>query len=157
VVDTDEQPGKGRPDKIPTLRAAFAKDGTITAASSSSISDGAAAVVLTRASTAEAKGLKPVAKLVATAAHAQEPREFTIAPVGAVKKVLDKAGWSIDDVDLFEVNEAFACVAMFAMIDLGIPTTRSTSTAAPRRWATRSAPRARASSPRCWALCASAG
>ncbi|WP_343612611.1 acetyl-CoA C-acyltransferase [Novosphingobium sp.] len=121
VVDTDEQPGKGRPDKIPTLRAAFAKDGTITAASSSSISDGAAAVVLARASTAEAKGLKPVAKLVSTAAHAQEPREFTIAPVGAVKKVLDKAGWSIDDVDLFEVNEAFACVAMFAMIDLGIP------------------------------------
>jgi len=121
VVDTDEQPGKGRPDKIPTLRAAFAKDGTITAASSSSISDGAAAVVLARASTAEAKGLKPVARLVATAAHAQEPREFTIAPVGAVKKVLDKAGWSIDDVDLFEVNEAFACVAMFAMIDLGIP------------------------------------
>ncbi|WP_068089131.1 acetyl-CoA C-acyltransferase [Novosphingobium rosa] len=121
VVDTDEQPGKGRPDKIPTLRAAFAKDGTITAASSSSISDGAAAMVLARASTAEAKGLKPVARLVATAAHAQEPREFTIAPVGAVKKVLDKAGWSIDDVDLFEVNEAFACVAMFAMIDLGIP------------------------------------
>jgi acetyl-CoA C-acetyltransferase len=121
VVDTDEQPGKGRPDKIPTLRPAFAKDGTITAASSSSISDGAAAMVLARASTAEAKGLKPVATLVATAAHAQEPREFTIAPVGAVKKVLDKAGWSIDEVDLFEVNEAFACVAMFAMIDLGIP------------------------------------
>ncbi len=121
VVDTDEQPGKGRPDKIPTLRPAFAKDGTITAASSSSISDGAAAMVLARASTAEAKGLKPVARLVATAAHAQEPREFTIAPVGAVKKVLDKAGWSIDEVDLFEVNEAFACVAMFAMIDLGIP------------------------------------
>lgn len=121
VVDTDEQPGKGRPDKIPSLRPAFAKDGTITAASSSSISDGAAAVVLTRASVAEAKGLKPVAKLVATAAHAQEPRDFTTAPVGAVKTLLAKTGWSVDEVDLFEVNEAFACVAMFAMHDLGIP------------------------------------
>lgn len=120
VVDTDEQPGKGRPDKIPSLRPAFAKDGTITAASSSSISDGAAAVVLARASTAQAKGLTPVATLVASAAHAQEPRDFTIAPVGAVKKVLDQAGWTIEDVDLFEVNEAFACVAMFAMHDLGI-------------------------------------
>ncbi|HEX2812695.1 MAG TPA: acetyl-CoA C-acyltransferase [Sphingopyxis sp.] len=121
VVDTDEQPGKGNPDKIPTLRPAFAKDGTITAATSSSISDGAAAVVLTRQSVAEAKGAKPVAKLVAHAAHAQEPKDFTIAPVGAINKVLAKAGWSIGDVDLFEVNEAFACVAMFAMHDLGIP------------------------------------
>jgi acetyl-CoA C-acetyltransferase len=121
VVDTDEQPGKGRPDKIPSLRPAFAKDGTITAASSSSISDGAAAVVLTRASVAQAKGLTPVAKLVATAAHAQEPRDFTTAPVGAVKTLLAKTGWSIEEVDLFEVNEAFACVAMFAMHDLGIP------------------------------------
>lgn len=121
VVDTDEQPGKGRPDKIPSLRPAFAKDGTITAASSSSISDGAAAVVLTRASVAEAKGLTPVAKLVATAAHAQEPRDFTTAPVGAVKALLAKTGWSVEEVDLFEVNEAFACVAMFAMHDLGIP------------------------------------
>lgn len=120
VVDTDEQPGKGNPDKIPTLRPAFAKDGTITAATSSSISDGAAAVVLTRQSVAEAKGAKPVAKLVAHAAHAQEPKDFTIAPVGAINKVLAKAGWSIGDVDLFEVNEAFACVAMFAMHDLGI-------------------------------------
>ncbi|MGV7121335.1 acetyl-CoA C-acyltransferase [Sphingopyxis sp. 550A] len=121
VIDTDEQPGKGNPDKIPTLRPAFAKDGTITAATSSSISDGAAAVVLTRQSVAEAKGAKPVAKLVAHAAHAQEPKDFTIAPVGAINKVLAKAGWSIGDVDLFEVNEAFACVAMFAMHDLGIP------------------------------------
>jgi acetyl-CoA C-acetyltransferase len=121
VVDTDEQPGKGNPDKIPTLRPAFAKDGTITAATSSSISDGAAAVVLTRQSVADAKGAKPVAKLVAHAAHAQEPKDFTIAPVGAINKVLAKAGWSIGDVDLFEVNEAFACVAMFAMHDLGIP------------------------------------
>ncbi|HEV2598132.1 acetyl-CoA C-acyltransferase [Sphingopyxis sp.] len=121
VVDTDEAPGKGMPDKIPTLKPAFAKDGTITAATSSSISDGAAAVVLTRQSVADVKGAKPVAKLVAHAAHAQEPKDFTIAPVGAINKVLAKAGWSIGDVDLFEVNEAFACVAMFAMHDLGIP------------------------------------
>ncbi|MBN8846392.1 MAG: acetyl-CoA C-acyltransferase [Sphingomonadales bacterium] len=121
TVDTDEAPGKGRPDKIPTLKPAFAKDGTITAATSSSISDGAAAVVLTRQSVADAKGAKPVAKLVAHAAHAQEPKDFTVAPVGAINKVLAKAGWSIGDVELFEVNEAFACVAMFAMHDLGIP------------------------------------
>ena len=120
-VATDEQPGKGRPEKIPQLRPAFAKDGTITAATSSSISDGAAALVLTRASVASAKGLTPVAKVVAMAAHAHEPRLFTTAPVGAIQKALDKAGWSVDDVDLFEVNEAFACVAMFAMHDLGIP------------------------------------
>lgn len=121
IVDTDEAPGKGMPDKIPTLKPAFAKDGTITAATSSSISDGAAAVVLSRQSVADAKGAKPVAKLVAHAAHAQEPKDFTVAPVGAINKVLAKAGWSIGDVDLFEVNEAFACVAMFAMHDLGIP------------------------------------
>ena len=121
VVDTDEQPPKGNPDKIRTLRAAFAKDGTITAASSSSISDGAAAVVLTRESVAAAKGAKPVARIVAMAAHAQEPKDFTIAPVGAISKCLEKAGWSVDDVDLFEVNEAFACVAMFAMHDLKLP------------------------------------
>ncbi|MGV2496432.1 thiolase family protein [Pelagerythrobacter aerophilus] len=121
VVDTDEQPGRGKPDKIPTLRPAFAKDGTITAATSSSISDGAAAVVLTRESVAKNKGLAPVAKIVAMAAHAQEPAKFTVAPIGAIQKVLDKAGWSVDDVDLWEVNEAFACVAMFAMRDIGIP------------------------------------
>jgi acetyl-CoA C-acetyltransferase len=121
TVDTDEQPGKGRPDKIPSLRPAFAKDGTITAATSSSISDGAAAVVLSRASTAEAKGQSPVARIVASAAHAREPKDFTIAPVGAIEKCLAKAGWSASDVDLFEVNEAFACVAMFAMRDIGIP------------------------------------
>lgn len=121
IVDTDEAPGKGMPDKIPTLKPAFAKDGTITAATSSSISDGAAAVVLTRQSVADAKGAKPVAKLVAHAAHAQEPKDFTIAPVGAINKLLAKTGWAIGDVDLFEVNEAFACVAMFAMHDLGIP------------------------------------
>ena len=121
TVDTDEQPGKGRPDKIPQLRAAFAKDGTITAATSSSISDGAAAMVLTRESVAAEKGLTPIAKVVAMAAHAQEPKDFTTAPVGAITKVLEKAGWSTDDVDLWEVNEAFACVAMFAMRDIGIP------------------------------------
>jgi acetyl-CoA C-acetyltransferase len=120
IVDTDEQPPKGNPDKIRQLRAAFAKEGTITAASSSSISDGAAAVVLTRESVAKAKGLEPVARVVAMAAHAQEPKDFTTAPVGAIEKVLQKAGWTKDDVDLFEINEAFACVAMFAMQDLGL-------------------------------------
>jgi acetyl-CoA C-acetyltransferase len=121
TVDTDESPSKGRPEKIPELRPAFARDGTITAATSSSISDGAAAVVLTRESVAKAKGLTPIAKIIAMAAHAQEPKDFTTAPVGAIQKALAKAGWSVDDVDLFEVNEAFACVAMFAMHDLGIP------------------------------------
>lgn len=120
TVDKDEQPLKGNPDKIPQLRPAFAKDGTITAANASSISDGAAAMVLTRASVAEAKGLKPVARIVAHAAHAHAPSKFTTAPVQAIRKVLDKAGWSVGDVDLWEVNEAFACVAMFAMQDIGI-------------------------------------
>ncbi len=121
IVDKDEAPGKGQPDKIPQLKAAFAKEGTITAATSSSISDGAAAVVLTRQSEAKAKGLTPLATIVGVAAHAHEPAKFTTAPVGAVTKLLDQVGWSINDVDLFEVNEAFACVAMFAMHDLGIP------------------------------------
>ena len=120
TVDTDESPSKGRPDKIPTLRPAFAKDGTITAATSSSISDGAAAVVLTRQSVAAAKGMTVVAKIVGMAAHAQPPEEFTIAPVGAIQKLLESTGWSVADVDLWEVNEAFACVTMFAMIDIGI-------------------------------------
>ncbi|MFN4019251.1 MAG: thiolase family protein [Erythrobacter sp.] len=121
LVTHDESPSKGRPDKIPQLKPAFAKDGTITAATSSSISDGAAALVLTRASVAAAKGLTPVARLVAAAAHAQAPAAFTTAPVPAIQKVLARAGWNVADVDLFEVNEAFACVAMFAMRDLGIP------------------------------------
>jgi acetyl-CoA C-acetyltransferase len=121
TVDVDEQPGKGNPDKIPQLKAAFAKDGTITAATSSSISDGAAALVLTRKSVADKLGKKPIARVVAHAAHAQEPAKFTSAPVPAIEKVLEKAGWSVDDVDLFEVNEAFACVAMIAMRDIGIP------------------------------------
>ena len=121
VVDTDEAPGKANPAKIPELRAAFAKEGTITAATSSSISDGAAAVVLTRESVAKAQGKQPVARIVAMAAHAQEPKDFTTAPVGAIKKVLDQAGWKAEDVDLWEVNEAFACVAMFAMRDINLP------------------------------------
>ena len=120
-VDTDEAPSRGRPDKIPALRAAFAKDGTITAATSSSISDGAAAVVLSRTSTANESDQEAIATIIATAAHAQEPKDFTVAPVGAITKVLEKAGWATDDVELWEVNEAFACVAMFAMRDIGIP------------------------------------
>ena len=121
TVEHDEAPGKGNPDKIPQLRPAFAKDGTITAATSSSISDGAAAVVLSRESVAKENGQMPVAKIVGLAAHAQEPSEFTVAPVGAINKLLEQTGWSADDVDLWEVNEAFACVAMFAMRDIGIP------------------------------------
>jgi acetyl-CoA C-acetyltransferase len=121
IVDTDEQPGKGNPEKIPQLKAAFAKDGTITAATSSSISDGAAALVLTRQSVADKLGAKPIARVVAHAAAAQKPAKFTSAPVPAIGKVLEKAGWSVGDVDLWEVNEAFACVAMIAMRDVGIP------------------------------------
>lgn len=120
TVDKDEQPLKGDPAKIPTLKAAFAKDGTITAANASSISDGAAALVMTRMSVAEKLGIKPVAKIVSMAAHAHEPARFTTAPVNASQKALDKAGWSVGEVDLFEVNEAFACVSMIAMRDLGI-------------------------------------
>jgi acetyl-CoA C-acetyltransferase len=121
TVERDEQPGKGNPEKIPQLKAAFAKDGTITAATSSSISDGAAALVLTRESVARKLGKAPIARVVAHAAHAQEPAKFTSAPVPAIEKVLTKAGWSVGDVDLFEINEAFACVAMIAMRDIGIP------------------------------------
>jgi len=120
-VDTDEQPGRSDIAKIPTLKAAFRKEnGTITAASSSSISDGAAAVVLLSADDAKKRGLKPLARIVAHATHAQEPEWFTTAPVGAIQKVLDKAGWKVADVDLFEINEAFAVVAMTPMKELGI-------------------------------------
>jgi len=121
TVGKDEQPLKGDPAKIPTLRPAFAKDGTITAANASSISDGAAALVLASHSAVEAQGLKAVARIVAHTAHARAPAQFTTAPVGAIEKLLAKTGWAIDDVDLWEVNEAFACVTMFAMHDLGIP------------------------------------
>jgi acetyl-CoA C-acetyltransferase len=121
VVTTDEQPGRSDTAKIPTLRPAFKKDGTITAASSSSISDGAAATVLCSEETARARGLQPLARIVAHATHAQEPQWFTTAPVEAIRKVLAKAGWSVGDVDLFEVNEAFACVAMAPVQELGLP------------------------------------
>jgi acetyl-CoA C-acetyltransferase len=120
VIDTDEQPGKCDIGKIPTLRPAFKKDGTITAASSSSINDGAAALVLMRADDAQARGAKPLARIVAHATHSQAPEWFTTAPVAAIQKVLDKAGWSVGDVDLFEVNEAFATVAMAPIRELGI-------------------------------------
>jgi acetyl-CoA C-acetyltransferase len=121
VVGVDEQPGKARPEKISTLKPAFLKDGTITAANASSISDGAAALVLTRESVARGLGLPIVARIAAHAAHAHEPGLFTTAPVPAMKKALHRAGWSVDEVDLFEVNEAFAVVAMIAARDLGIP------------------------------------
>jgi acetyl-CoA C-acetyltransferase len=120
-VDTDEQPGRSNIEKIPTLKPAFRKEnGSITAASSSSISDGAAAVVLLRADDAAARGIKPLARIVAHATHSQTPEWFTTAPVGAIRKVLEKTGWSIDDVDLFEINEAFAVVAMAPIRELGI-------------------------------------
>ncbi|MGN2250899.1 thiolase family protein [Frateuria sp. GZRe14] len=122
VVDADEQPGRSDINKIPTLKPAFRREnGTITAASSSSISDGAAAVVLLSADDAKARGIKPLARIVAHATNSQEPEWFTTAPVGAIQKVLDKAGWKVEDVDLFEVNEAFAVVAMAPMRELGVP------------------------------------
>jgi acetyl-CoA C-acetyltransferase len=121
VIDRDEQPAKASPEKIPTLRPAFRKDGTVTAANSSSISDGAAALVLMRRSTAEQRGLKPLALVLGHATHAQEPGWFTTAPVGAIDKVLKKADWSVRDVDLWEINEAFAVVAMVAMREHGLP------------------------------------
>ena len=121
VVDHDEQPAKASPEKIPTLKPAFKKDGgTVTAANSSSISDGAAAVVMMRRSTAEARGLKPLAVIVGHATHAQEPGLFTTAPVGAIRKLYEKTGWTTSDVDLFEINEAFAVVTMAAMKEHGI-------------------------------------
>lgn len=121
TVAQDEQPMKADPAKIPTLKPAFAKDGTITAANASSISDGAAALVMTRQSVADAKGLKVVARVVSHAAHAHEPGLFTTAPAPAMQKALKKAGWTVADVDLFEINEAFAVVPMIAMQEMGIP------------------------------------
>ena len=120
VISIDEGPGKVKLDKISSLKPAFKKDGTITAASSSSINDGAAALVMMRASTAAKLGLKPLARLVASAVHAQEPNWFATAPVGSVNKTLAKAGWSVKDVDLWEVNEAFAVVPMALMHDLNL-------------------------------------
>ena len=121
VVERDEQPFSAQPDKIPSLRPAFAKDGTVTAANSSSISDGAAAVVMMRASEAERRGLTPRAKIVATASHAREPKWFTTAPIGAMTSLLEQVGWSSAEVGLFEINEAFAVVAMAAMRELDLP------------------------------------
>ncbi|WP_296058626.1 acetyl-CoA C-acyltransferase [uncultured Amphritea sp.] len=120
VVDTDEQPGNARKDKIRQLNPAFKKDGTITAANSSSISDGGSALILMRESEAQKRGLQPMARIVAHSTHAQLPAEFTIAPIGAIDKVLSRAGWSKDDVDLYEINEAFAVVSMLAISELGL-------------------------------------
>jgi acetyl-CoA C-acetyltransferase len=121
LVDTDEQPGTANIEKIPTLKPAFAKDGTVTPANSSSISDGAASLILTTASEAKRRDLQPVARLVGYASHAQEPAWFTTAPVGAIEKLLKKVGWKAGDVDLWEINEAFAVVTMAAMHDLKLP------------------------------------
>ena len=118
VIDTDEAPTKAMPEKIPTLKPAFKKDGTVTAANSSSISDGAAAMVLMRESTAKKLGATPLARIVAHSQHSQEPEWFTTAPVGAIQKLLSKAGWTADEVDLYEINEAFAVVTMAAMTEL---------------------------------------
>ncbi|MGR6501667.1 thiolase family protein [Shewanella sp. Koi 1] len=120
TIDTDEQPGNARPEKIPALRPAFAKDGTITAANSSSISDGAAALMLTTRANAEQLGLAVLATIKGHTTHAQEPALFTTAPVGAMAKLLSNVGWSKDEVDLFEINEAFAMVTMLAVSELGL-------------------------------------
>jgi len=120
TVATDEQPGKARPEKIPTLKPAFARDGTVTAANASSISDGAAALVLTRAQHAQAHGLVPLARIVAHATHAAAPAQFSTAPISAIGKLFAKTGWTAADVDLFEINEAFAVVAMAAIRDLAL-------------------------------------
>ncbi|TPE59535.1 acetyl-CoA C-acyltransferase [Sandaracinobacter neustonicus] len=117
----DEQPGKARPEKIPNLKPAFAPDGTVTAANASSISDGAAALILMRRETAEARGLAPLATIMGHSVHAQKPALFTTAPVPAIGKLLERLNWSADSTDLFEVNEAFAVVAMVAMQELGLP------------------------------------
>jgi acetyl-CoA C-acetyltransferase len=120
-IETDEQPFKANLEKIPTLRPAFRKDGTVTAANSSSISDGAAALVMMRRSSAERRGLAPLATVIGQATHAQEPGWFTTAPVGAMKKLFEKTGWSAGQVDLYEINEAFAVVTMAAMKEHGLP------------------------------------
>ena len=120
VIDTDQLPREAMPEKIPTLKPAFSKDGTVTAANASAISDGAAALVLMKESEAKKRGLKPLAKIVASSSHAHEPEYFTTAPVPAMQKTLKKAGWKVEDVDLWEINEAFAVVPMIAMKELGI-------------------------------------
>lgn len=121
TITDDEQPHQANIEKIPSLRPAFKKDGTVTAANSSSISDGASALVLMRESEAQKRGLKPMARIVGHATNSREPSEFTLAPIGSIEKVLEKAGWKLDEVDLFEINEAFAVVTLLAMDGLGIP------------------------------------
>lgn len=120
TVDLDEEPGKVKFDKIPQLRAAFKQDGAITAANASSVDDGAAAVLVTSAAWAQSKGVKPMAKIISHLSHAQEPEWFTTAPASAIRKLLDKTGLSVADIDLFEINEAFACVPMHSISQLGI-------------------------------------
>ena len=120
-IETDEQPFKANLEKIPTLKPAFRKDGTVTAANSSSISDGAAALVLMRRSTADKRGLAPIATIVGHSTHAQAPALFTTAPVGAIRKLFERTGWSAEKVDLYEINEAFAVVTMAAMKEHGLP------------------------------------
>jgi acetyl-CoA C-acetyltransferase len=121
VISIDEQPQKADAAKIPTLKPAFDKNGTVTAANASSISDGAAALLLMRASDAEKSGLKPLARIVGHSSHAQAPAWFATAPIGAMKKLSEKTGWALKDVDLFEINEAFAVVTMAAMHELNLP------------------------------------
>lgn len=121
LIAHDQQPAQAKPDKIPTLKPAFRKDGTVTAANSSSISDGAAALVVMRQSEAERRGLAPLAQIVGHASYANQPGLFTTAPVAAIRRLLDRNGWTVESVDLYEVNEAFAVVPMVAMRDLGIP------------------------------------
>lgn len=123
-IETDEQPAKARPEKIPNLKPAFAQDGTITAANSSSISDGAAALILMSAQQASSLGLKPLARIVGHVTHAQQPSEFAIAPIESMQKLMQKVGWSLSDVDLFEINEAFAMVPMLAMRELSLDHSR---------------------------------
>ena len=120
LVDEDEQPSQARINKIPLLRPAFKKDGTITAANASSISDGASALVLASSDAVKTHDLSPVAKIMAVNSHSQEPDDFTLAPIGAVRGLLKKVGWSLEEVDLFEINEAFAMVTMLAIKDLGL-------------------------------------
>jgi len=120
IIEKDEQPLKARPEKIPTLRPAFKKDGTVTAANASSISDGAAAMVMMKKSEADKRGLNPLATIVSHTTHARKPAEFTIAPVTAIRNLLNKIEWNVNDVDLFEINEAFAVVTMAAIKDLAL-------------------------------------
>jgi acetyl-CoA C-acetyltransferase len=124
IIDSDEQPRRAQPERIGMLKPAFRKDGTVTAANSSSISDGAAALVLTRASTAQSLGRQPLARILGHATHAAEPARFTTAPVGAIHTLLGRTGWSVADVDLWEINEAFAVVTLAAISQLGLDPAR---------------------------------